>query len=139
MQPKLFVATKALIFYKDKVLLVRESGEYADGSNPGRYDVIGGRVIPGQKFDDSLIREVREETGLEVTIGKPFHVSEWRPVVKGDNWQIIGIFFQCTAGTDDVSLSKDHDEYLWISPKEYTNYPLTDGALSALIAYNGNP
>src|SRR3989344_8134095 len=112
---KLFVATKAFIVNdKGKVLLVRESSKYKDGSNAGKLDIVGGRVEPGQRFDDSLKREVKEETGLEVKIGKPFFVNEWRPVVRGEQWQIVGIFFACTTTTDTVTLSQDHDAYEWI-------------------------
>ncbi len=59
---RLFVATKAFILHEGKILILRESGKYIDGSNQGEYDVVGGRVEPGQKFDESLIREVKEET-----------------------------------------------------------------------------
>ncbi len=118
-QPKLFVATKAFITFNGKILVVRESGAYKDGSNAGKYDVIGGRLEPGQHFNDSLIREVKEETGLTVTVGQPFFVNEWRPVVKNEHWQIVGIFFACEAESDAVTLSDDHDDYNWIDPKDY--------------------
>ena len=62
---KLFVATKAFIEYEGKILILQESGKYVDGTNVGRYDVPGGRVEPGQRFDESLRREIKEETGLE--------------------------------------------------------------------------
>lgn len=69
---KIFVATKAFVLYEGKVLILRESGKYVDGTNVGRYDVVGGRVEPGQRFAESLRREITEETGLEVQIGRPF-------------------------------------------------------------------
>jgi len=66
MEPKLFVATKAFIVYNNKVLILRESIKYQEGTNHGKYDVVGGRVKPGQRFDESLLREIKEETGLEI-------------------------------------------------------------------------
>ncbi|MBI4153217.1 NUDIX domain-containing protein [Candidatus Woesearchaeota archaeon] len=126
MQPKLFVATKAFIIHKEKVLLVRESAIYSEGSNHGKFDVVGGRVKPGEHFKESLLREIREETGLSVTIGKPFFVNEWRPVVDGEQWQIVGTFFECHADSDHVRLGKDHDEFKWIAPEQYQNYPLIE-------------
>ncbi len=65
MQPKLFIATKAFILYDGKVLILCESGSYIDGSNQGRYDLPGGRLVPGERFDNALKREILEETGLE--------------------------------------------------------------------------
>ncbi len=132
---KLFVATKAFIIHEGKVLILRESGNYVDGSNSGKYDVVGGRVKPGEKFDESLKREITEETGLVVTIEKPVHVGEWRPIVREEQWQIVGIFFVCKATSSEVRLSEDHAEYQWIDPKEYTNYPLIENLKPAFEAY----
>lgn len=135
MEIKLFVATKAFIVYRGKVLLLRESSKYEDGSNVGKYDVAGGRVVPGQRFDESLLREVTEETGLVVSIGKPFYVGEWRPIIRDEQWQIIGVFFECYADSDQVTLSQDHAEYLWIDPKNYTQCDLIENLKPAFDSY----
>ena len=115
--------------------MLRESGQYQDGSNSGKYDVVGGRIKPGQHFKESLIREIQEETGLNVRIGKPFFVNEWRPIVKGEPWQIVGTFFECHADTDSVVLSEDHDHYKWINPQEYQKHLLIDNLHPAFDAY----
>lgn len=135
MLPKLFVATKAFIQYKDRVLLLRESTQYSDGSNAGKFDVVGGRITPGEHFAESLLREIKEETGLEATITEPFFVSEWRPSVRGEQWQIVGIYFVCTVGSDGIELSNDHDHYEWIDPREYESYNLIDNVNAAFEAY----
>jgi len=59
-----------------KVLIIRESPAYKDGTNIGKYDMPGGKIEPGENFILGLQREVREECGLEVTMGKPIHVAE---------------------------------------------------------------
>lgn len=135
MEPKLFVATKAFILYQGKVLLLRESTKYTDGSNAGRYDVVGGRVKPGQSFDESLLREIKEETGLTVTIGQPFHISEWHPVVKGEQWQIVGTYIECFTNSDQITLSEDHDHYLWIDPTDYKKHFLIENLYPTFETY----
>lgn len=132
---KLFIATKALIEYEGKILIVREAGSYADGTNAGRYDVPGGRLEPGQPFDESLQREIHEETGLEVRLGRPFYVGEWRPVVRGEEWQIVGVFFVCQALNDRVELGKDHDMYEWIDPEAHEQYGLIENLYPVFAAY----
>ena len=62
-------------------------------------------------------------------------MNEWRPVVKGEEWQIVGIFFKCTAATDQVTLSIDHDTYKWIDPKNYANEGLIENLYPAFEAY----
>ncbi len=132
---KIFAATKAFIMHQGKVLLLREAGKYEDGTNVGRYDVPGGRVEPGQRFDESLLREIKEETGLEVEVGRPFFVNEWRPVVRGEQWQIIGTFFECFAQDEKVVLSKDHDEYVWIDPKDFKQFNIIENLVPMFLSY----
>jgi 8-oxo-dGTP diphosphatase len=138
MEIKQFTATKAFIRYQDKILILRESGDYDDGTNEGSFDIPGGRVNPGQRFDESLRREIKEETGLNIAIGNPFFVNEWRPQKNGEQWQIVGIFFECQADTDQITLSQDHDKFKWIDPKEFKNYNLIENLHPAFESYNKN-
>jgi 8-oxo-dGTP diphosphatase len=135
MKPRIFVATKAFILFQGKILILRESSKYTDGTNAGRYDVPGGRVEPGEKFSSSLLREIKEETGLRVKVGRPFFTSEWRPVVRGRTWQIVCTFFECQSKSDNVVLSKDHDSYEWIEPKKFRRYLLIHERLAAFESY----
>lgn len=135
MDIKIFTAIKAFIIHNDRVLLLRESGKYIEGTNAEKYDVVGGRVQPGERFDASLRREIHDETGLEVTIGRPFFVNEWRPIVKGERWQIIGTFFECFADTDVIKLSEDHDKYIWIDPKKFKEHGIIENLIPAFESY----
>jgi 8-oxo-dGTP diphosphatase len=133
---KLFVATKAFVNYKGKILLLRESSTYEEGANEGKYDVPGGRVKPGQRFDESLLREIDEETGLTVELGNPFFTDEWRPKVKNQQWQIIGTYCECYAKSNKVKLGNDHDEYLWIDPKHFKKTkPILNSVKKAFVQY----
>jgi NAD+ diphosphatase len=53
----------AVIFDKDKILL----GKRADEPAKGDWDIVGGFLEPGEHPEDGLRREVKEETGLEIT------------------------------------------------------------------------
>ena len=117
------VAMKAFVIYNGKVLLLRESLKY-ESPNTGKWDVPGGRVKPGERFDQGLIREIKEETGLEIKLDKPFSVREWRPAIREVEHQIIGTFIECFADSDEVILSRDHDRYEWINPEDHKNYDL---------------
>lgn len=135
MTPQLFIATKAFVVHDDKVLIVRESRTYEEGTNAGKFDVPGGRVKPGERFDKSLAREVREETGLTITIGNPFFANEWRPIVKGNPWQVVGIYFICYTEKGNVKLGRDHDMHEWIEAREYGRHPLIENVAAAFNAF----
>ena len=60
------MAVGALAFAADGRLLVIQRGE---PPNQGLYSLPGGKVEPGETLVSALVREVREETGLEVAVG----------------------------------------------------------------------
>lgn len=134
-EPKIFIATKAFIISNGKVLILRESKSYDEGTNWKRYDLPGGRLKPGERFDEALIREVKEETGLKIKIGKPFAVNEWRPIVHDEQWQIVGIFFECSSISTKVKTSIDHDAFEWIDPSQYGKYNLIDNLAPIFKTY----
>lgn len=134
MTVKLFIAAKALILHRGKILLIRESKKYRDGTRAGLWDFPGGRIKPGERFDKSLMREVKEETGLTVKIIRPLHVSEWRPTVRGKSWQIVGIIFECRTTSSRVKLSPDHDEFVWVQPADIQKYAIDKTYLPAIKA-----
>jgi ADP-ribose pyrophosphatase YjhB (NUDIX family) len=68
-------AQKAVVTLGNKILLVRKSAE--DPNRPGKWDLPGGRMKPGEDVDKHLAREVLEETGLRVTPGKLIDLWSW--------------------------------------------------------------
>lgn len=122
------VAAKAVIVNaKGQVLVLRESGKHATNTKVGRYQLPGGRIEKGEPFFDGLKREILEETGLEVTPGDPLLVGEWWPVILGVPHQIVGLFLQCRLTNEDtVRLSEEHDDALWIDPRNYKQYEIIE-------------
>ncbi len=120
------IAMKALIVKHGKVLIIREAATYGDGTQRGRYHLPGGRVESGETYKAALRREVKEETGLDITIQQPLYVGEWRPVIRGVPHQIIAVFFVCTPKTDQVKLSSEHDDYQWIYPLKQKDFDIMD-------------
>lgn len=130
------LATRAFIIHEGKVLIIRESPCYKYATNIGKYDLPGGKVRPGEKMADGLKREVLEEVGLDVKIGKPFYADEWSPERDGVILQIFGVFIKCTIDdSSEVKLGEDHDDYKWIDPADYTEYPIITENLEAFKAY----
>lgn len=114
------VGAKALIRYKDKFLLLREGA--SNGTAIGKHQIPGGMVELGETFMDALLREVKEETDLEVKPIAPIMVDGWMPIIEGIPHQIIAVFYLCEAESDKVTLSHEHDQYIWIKLDEVKNY-----------------
>lgn len=135
------VAAKAIIVNdKGEVLIVRESADHASNDKAGRYGLPGGRLEPGEVFFETLMREVYEETGLKVTIGRPLLVGEWRPTINGVPHQIVGMFMACRAPSGAaVKLSEEHDDYQWISPGGRAAFDIVEPDWMAIDAFAADP
>ena len=62
------VVAGALIQYEDAIVLVRRARDFHGvDAGKGLWEPPGGTVEPGEKIEEALKREVREETGIELT------------------------------------------------------------------------
>ena len=109
------VAVKAVIKNQDgKFLIVRE-GE--------RWQAVGGRLDKGEKLEDGLRRETKEETGItDLEIGKVIHVDEWFAKPEGELKHIVALFFFCKTKSKQVVLSDEHQEFAWVTADELEKY-----------------
>lgn len=122
---KLEVSAKGVIFKGNSVLLVREAADYADGNQPGKWDVPGGRIKTDEPIRDGLKREVQEECGLTVEIARCIDAFDHFGPVNGEEEHIVGVHYLCNVvGSEEVNLSADHDEYAWVPFEELGNYEL---------------
>ena len=110
------VGVHALILGKNnKVLVTKRSS--TENYMPLLWDFPGGSVAMGETVEQTLLREVHEETGLSVSLDKPIFVHTDLSWVL--NTQLIQIVYKCLYIDDDVSLNpEEHDEYLWIDYNE---------------------
>ena len=114
------VAMKAVLVHNGKILLLREADTYEEGTNIGKYHMPGGRINPGEHWQDGLEREVFEETGIKnITVDKPLFVDEWFPTIKGVPTHIVVMFHLCRTSSEQVILSIEHDAYVWVGPQEW--------------------
>lgn len=123
---KLFVGTKGIVHHEGKILLLRESSAYVDGSDAGKWDVPGGRIESDETLSQGLLREIKEECGLDVEQGRVLGAFDGFPVIRGEDCHVVRIYYACKALHTRVVLSSDHDSYEWVSPDSVTEIDLMD-------------
>jgi len=133
---KLFVGAKGLVVYDGKVLLLRESADYVDGTKAGKWDVPGGRIGSEEEVRDGLTREVEEESGLRVIPGEILGIFDGFPEIGGEKCHVVRVYFVCEADGSNVILSQDHDTYDWVSPENIDDKVLVDDIQEILDVYN---
>ncbi|GAB3268345.1 NUDIX domain-containing protein [Micromonospora halotolerans] len=87
-----------LMLYGVSAVVTDEAGRVllARRGDNGRWSVPAGTVDPGEQPADALVREVREETGIEVEIERIGGVAT-HPVVypNGDACEYLNVWFRC--------------------------------------------
>ncbi|OGO83369.1 MAG: hypothetical protein A2Y18_03515 [Clostridiales bacterium GWD2_32_19] len=111
------LAIKAVVVKDNQYLLLHKSVSEMEKTkinshNP--WDLPGGSIQFFEKNVDGLLREVKEETGLNVKVIKPLYVYDAiRPHL---HMTIITYLCKYTSGI--LSLSNEHDSYKWITHEE---------------------
>jgi ADP-ribose pyrophosphatase YjhB (NUDIX family) len=83
------LAVRGLILHEDRLLLVNAY----PGDQSDLWCAPGGGVEPGTSLPENLVREVREETGLEVEVGALALVNEFHDPATG--FHQVDLFFRC--------------------------------------------
>jgi len=118
---RLIPAMKAVILHEDKILILEH-----DYDGKILLDVPGGKIEYGENPIETLRREVKEETTLEIKIIEPLGI--WWFFRQKDNAQIICFTYLCKTDTNKVDISKNPanetiNSFKWVSKQEFLDLP----------------
>jgi ADP-ribose pyrophosphatase YjhB (NUDIX family) len=127
-----FLAVSAAILRDGKVLIVRRARKPALGV----YTLPGGVVEAGETLEQAIVREVKEETALDIA---PVTLAGHREVVIRDDEGRVERHFVilCFAARwlgGEPALNEELDEARWVDPAELAGLKTTDGLADIVAA-----
>ncbi len=125
-----FLGVGALIFEGSNLLLVERGKEPLKGY----WSLPGGIVETGEKLEEGIRREVREETGLEVEPMSVFEIFERIiPDAEGRaEYHYVLIDYLCRAVGGRLAPASDVSNVAWVAEQNLGRYRLTEGTLAVV-------
>ncbi|MFB7107939.1 (deoxy)nucleoside triphosphate pyrophosphohydrolase [Streptomyces sp. NPDC056190] len=119
------VVVGAALLDGGRLLAARRS---APAELAGRWELPGGKVEPGERPEAAVVRELREELGIETEVVERVPGS-WplRPPYELQVWTA-----RLRPGSAEPKPLQDHDDLRWLTPAEIWSVPWLDQDVPAV-------
>lgn len=101
------------------------------GVFPGLWALSGGGVEPGERIEEALRREVREELGEQLVLSDitPWTFSDdvrTKTYADGSQEEIYMIYliFDCVAANREVKINEEFQAFAWVKAQDLGSYDL---------------
>ena len=96
------------------------------GHLEGLWEFPGGKVRPGETLPECVRREVREELGIEISVGKKIETVTWRYPER----TVVLHFFRCRQASGEIT-PQEGQAFAWVAAEELDRYqfPPADASL----------
>jgi ADP-ribose pyrophosphatase YjhB (NUDIX family) len=120
----------AIVFDGDSALLVERAGEPL----AGWWSIPGGLLETGEKLEDAVRREVREETGLSVQIVFRFDIFEriMRDAEGRAEYHYVLVDYVCRVTGGELVAGDDVSRVEWVPCARLRDYKVTSGTIEAV-------
>jgi 8-oxo-dGTP diphosphatase len=128
-------AVSVFVIRGDRLLALKRS--LRKKAAPGAWDVVSGRVEPGEHPYDAAVRECREESGLDVT---PDRSPVAAYAAQRRDKPMLVVAYRAESASGDVVISHEHDDHAWMTIDEFARacpFPLLVDTARQAMARGG--
>lgn len=93
-------------------------------ASPGKWEFPGGKPEADEPLEDAIVREIREELGVEISVQRQFDRST--------TGEIELVCFVCDLVAEKPTHSTDHSELRWVPESELSKLDWAEPDLPAL-------
>lgn len=111
--PAIIPAIKGIVIYNQRLLLLQRSAH--EKQSPHIWEVPGGKMEWGEEPQQTLVREVMEETSLSVEVKNLLYANTF---IGAENRHLLVLVYFCHAFSGNVTLSKEHQNYIWAGKQQ---------------------
>lgn len=127
------LSAKAVIYDEmGRILLLQRS--FCSKGNPGKWDLPGGKVEQGESLSDALLREIVEETGLDVQLERVIGAAE----SESPNGRVAYLILAASCVGGKVELSDEHPAYAWVSTNEIVDMEIVPQFIRTIKEFVAN-
>ncbi len=128
------IGVGGVVFREDQVLLIKRGKEPA----LGQWSIPGGVVRVGETLKEAVVREVREETHLEVEVLALAKVIEriFREPDGRVSYHYVLLDFLCQIKDGELKADSDAQEACFVPLAELNNYSLTSATQEVIYLAN---
>lgn len=112
----------AVIEARGRYLITRRTKGHLEGF----WEFPGGKVRPGETLPECLQREVKEELGVEVSVGEKIETVTWHYPER----TVVLHFFRCSPTGGEIA-PQEGQAFAWVAPEDLEGYqfPPADASL----------
>lgn len=126
------VVVGAIVIESDAVLLLQRS--LKETFLPGAWGIPAGKASYGEPLHDAVIRELREEAGLEGEVRAVSGSTWFESQLGGDRIRSVQVNFVVHVDSREVRLDQSNQNYMWVKLENLHDpkLPLDDFTRDAL-------